>query len=152
MRKNNVRFTSANMDERFFVEIKNFSSRFNVLPETVFKDILLIVTEAAGCGRIIGVLTEYQDHVPEKWLTFYYSLDANEIEQYSSARQKYKISISKLAFIGFVLFWKALLFRYSERLKIATIDIIYNSYGEYNKKVQIYASKFRIRMKIKQKE
>ncbi|MBN1500274.1 MAG: hypothetical protein JW982_08965, partial [Spirochaetes bacterium] len=92
--------TSANVDGVFYDELYLASRQTGISSVKIFKDLIVMVISGSELGKITGVLTEYQDHSPERWENFYYSLNELEIEKFSKARQKYKISVSKLAFIG----------------------------------------------------
>ncbi|MBN1499355.1 MAG: hypothetical protein JW982_04340, partial [Spirochaetes bacterium] len=128
MKNINSHKTSANMDGEVFDSINKTAAFYNIKSEKIFIDLITLLLNSANCSHILNLLTEYQDHSPKNWETFYYSLDENEIEIFSKARQKYKISISKLAFMAFVVFWKSLLLRYSIRLTNSKNEFLKNSY------------------------
>ncbi len=134
MNNNGIHKTSANMDGDVFDNISDVSANFNISENTIFKDLIGLLINASKCELPIIRLTEYQDHSPERWETFYYSLDNDELEIFSKARQKYKISISKIAFIAFVLFWEELIFIYTERLSKSKEIFFFNSYVEFLEK------------------
>lgn len=140
--------TSANMDGSFFDSIIEKAELFKLTHQQIFKDLINLLLDSAGCEHVFNLLTEYQDHTTDRWETFYYTLDDREIEVFSIARQKYKISISKLAFMAFVLFWDTLLLRYSMRLTNKKTDYSQNSYTEITKKFQRYREKFIKRLNI----
>lgn len=152
MKIKDIHYTSANMDSDFYNDIFEASKEFNITEQQIFKDLLNLTTQNSNCGNISGILTEYQSHSPEKWETFYYSLNNNEIESFGKHRHKYKVSISKLAFMGFVLFWKLLIFTYLDRLKIPNRKIKFYSYSKYYKKTIIYVEQFKKRQNIILKE
>ncbi len=152
MSMKNLHYTSANMDGDFFDELNRVSDKFNISNEKIFKDLIDMISQSITCGLVKGMLTEYQDHCPERWETLYYSLSDEEIENFTKARQKYKVSISKLAFMGFVLFWRLLLLRYSERLKTSNLKEDFNSYVQYFTKCKIYTENFKKRLEIVQIE
>ncbi len=138
------------MDGDFFDKLNEASAELNISSQKIFKDLIDLISHAAKCGYITGMLTEYQDHSPERWETFYYSLEDDEIEEFMKVKQKYKISISKLAFMAFVLFWKLLLLRYSEKLLKSKTKT--NSYEECCQKFKIYEGKFKMRLEIQHLE
>ncbi|MBN1499354.1 MAG: hypothetical protein JW982_04335 [Spirochaetes bacterium] len=109
--------TSAYVDGKFFDEIQKAAQEFNQSESKIFKDITEMAIYGIKSGQISGILTEYQDHNPERWEILHYDLNSEEIELFSTTRQKYKISISKLAFAGFLLFWKILLLKYADKLE-----------------------------------
>ncbi|MBN1499252.1 MAG: hypothetical protein JW982_03810 [Spirochaetes bacterium] len=144
--------TSANMDGYFYDEITIASKIHKIKSTLIFKDLIMMINDEICCGKISGMLTEYQNHPAERWETFYYSLNSEEIDILSNARHKYKISISKLAFMAFVLFWDALLFRYADRLKMTRSAIDQNSYVKNDNKYKCFTDIFTKRLQIKQKE
>ncbi|MBN1501302.1 MAG: hypothetical protein JW982_14175 [Spirochaetes bacterium] len=144
--------TSANIDGYFYDQIRKAAAIFNINEKIIFKDLICIIITSADCGYITNSLTEYQDHSPQKWETIYYQLDAVEIETFLKARLKYKISISKLAFIGFVLFWNLLLYRYAERIKTSTNEIFSHSYFNFSNKYDHFKEYFEKKFKIIRKE
>ncbi len=152
MKNKNVKKTSANIDIDFACELNAASVKFQTSEMIIFKDIVDITIHEFNSGRVIGILTEYQDHSPENWETLYYSLDAEQIERFSKARQKYKLSVSKIAFIGFLLFWKILLLKYIERLKMSNFKINFHSYDNFRLKLHNLVIYFHKRLNIILKE
>ncbi len=144
--------TSANVDAEFYKELVKASKRFNKTEEQMLKELICLAIQAFRCGHVKGILTEYQDHSPESWEKLYYSLDEEEIEIFGIARQKYKISVSKLAFIGFVLFWRLLLLKYEEKLDSIAVRYDFNSYDKYCSILKKFKEYFLIRLNILQKE
>ncbi len=152
MGKNNKHRTSANVDYKFFNALSFAAAKYNKTQEQIFKDLVELVIQAIQCGHVTGILTEYQDHKPEHWETLYYSIDENEIEIFGTSRQKYKLSISKLAFIGFLLFWRLLLLKYMNKLFNSENCYDFNSYDEYRKLLSNYVVYFKKRLNLIQKE
>ncbi len=154
MKRKIKRSTSANVDAVFHKEICMLQIRFHKSRSAILKDIIELTIAEIKCGRVKGILTEYQDHCPEKWETVYYTLDEEEIEIYSSARQKYKISISKLAFIGFLLFWRLLIQKYSETLftNNQKIELSLINYEQYKTILNNFVKYFQKRLMIQLKE
>ncbi|MBN1498557.1 MAG: hypothetical protein JW982_00240 [Spirochaetes bacterium] len=145
-----MKHTSANMDGKFYDVINYTGCKFNISKEKIFKDLIKLLLKNAKCSAFTNILTEYQDHSPDHWETFYYSLSPEEIETFSKARQKYKLSISKMAFIAFVLFWKKLLNKYENVTESFKKKVTFNSYDSYFNKIQRYAVKFKKRLDIKE--
>lgn len=145
-----MKYTTANIDSVFYLQLKTASKQFGHTEMKIFKDLINMTVYAAKCGLISDKLTEYQNHHPESWKTLYYSLTAEEIECFTKSRQKFKISISKLAFIGFLLFWRLLLLKYSE--KLYSVEIDFNSYKKYSDKFTDLIIYFKNRLEIIQKE
>lgn len=152
MSKNNIKFTSANVDGDFYDELENTAKNFNMHIDNIYKDLIAITKQNIHCEHVLGLLTEYQNHRPERWETVYYSLDTNEIEIYGKLRQKYKISISKLAFIGFVLFWDLLMYIYQERLKKQGAEELLFSYRKTREKFVKLVPIFIKRLEIQKKQ
>ncbi len=150
MYKKTIHVTSANLDGDFYDDLKELSELFSIHESTIFKDLIEITEQHFKCNHVYNQLTEYQNHSPERWEKLHYSLDQSEIEKIGKARQKYKISISKLAFIGFLLFWELLIFIYKERLK-KSIDINFlDSYQEKREKFKKHIPYFLNRFNILQ--
>ncbi len=152
MKKIKKHGTSANVDEKFFYEICLAAEKYNLTRNEIIKDIIKLTIKAIQSGRISGKLIEYQNHSPNDWETIYYTLDENEIELFSASRQKYKISISKLAFIGFILFWKQLIQMYSKNITKLLKDGFFINYDEYRKKMAYLVPYFKKRLCIHMKE
>ncbi|MBN1501107.1 MAG: hypothetical protein JW982_13180 [Spirochaetes bacterium] len=93
--------TSLNIDKNFHDEVKSTAVKFSKPGSAIIKDLLVLTINNVNCNHYRGKLTEYQDHQSCGWETLYYIVDENEVEMLGIARQKYKVSISKLAFIGF---------------------------------------------------
>ncbi|MBN1498882.1 MAG: hypothetical protein JW982_01890 [Spirochaetes bacterium] len=140
--------TSAYVDIVFYEEIVIAAQKFNLSMSGIFKDLMCIVLKEAIPGRITGKLTEYQNHVTAGWETLHYSLDSREVEIYSGSRQKLKISISKLAFIGFILFWKKLIKKYEKERGYQKTENIFSSYDKYIKKMGFLKPVFIKRLKL----
>ncbi|MBN1501317.1 MAG: hypothetical protein JW982_14250 [Spirochaetes bacterium] len=143
--------TSANIDSFFLDNIITVSSRFRLSGSEIFKDLVQLTINQIKSKKTSGILTEYQDHKPENWKTLYYSLNTEEIELFTAARQSHKISISKLAFIGFLLFWKLLIFIYKNKY-LKKHEISLYSYIKYQKKLQNFIIYFKKRINLIQKE
>ncbi|MBN1500853.1 MAG: hypothetical protein JW982_11885 [Spirochaetes bacterium] len=152
MVNSDIHCTSANMDIIFFNKLNEASCLFDISCKTIFKDLIKTVKQNIHCKKISGILTEYQNHSPECWKKFNYSLDNNEIEIFGLLRQKYKISISKLAFIGFILFWELLMHKYKERLKLTIPKEIIFSYLKIQEKFKYLIPVFRKRLEISKLE
>ncbi len=152
MSRKDLHMTSANMDGDFYDELYRAAENFNISSQNIFKDLIDMISQSTNCGLVTGMLTEYQDHSPERWETLYYSLSDDEIEFFTKVRQEYKVSISKLAFMAFVLFWKLLMFRYAERLIKFKVKFNFNSYDQYYCKFENYKEKYRKRLEIVKKE
>ncbi len=152
MSKNNLKFTSANIDGEYFDELSKAAKIFHISENSIYKDLIELTKQNMHCGHLKGKLTEYQDHNPKRWETLYYSLNEDEIEIFGKLRQKYKISISKFAFIGFVLFWDLLMLIYKNRLKIIIPKDFWYSYGEFKEKIKILIPIFLKRLNIQKKE
>ncbi|MBN1501744.1 MAG: hypothetical protein JW982_16410 [Spirochaetes bacterium] len=148
MEKCILKTTSSNIDENFFEELLNASQRFGRNRSIIFKDITSLAIHAVQCGHVSGILTEYQDHKPTAWKKLFYTVDENEIELFTISRQKYKISVSKLAFIGFLLFWHLLMQKYAKKLYGKKIEINLNSYNEYKQKMSEHIKYFKKRLNI----
>ncbi|MBN1499728.1 MAG: hypothetical protein JW982_06225 [Spirochaetes bacterium] len=152
MKENTLHFTSANVDCDLYENLLKASVYYNLKSDIIFKDLIKISEKYIRQKQVLNRLTEYQDHSPEKWEILHYSLNMDEIEYYGQTRQKLKISISKLAFIGFILFWDLLMFSYKERLKISINRNFVYSYIEIKKKYLILIPYFIKRLDIIQKE
>ncbi len=143
--------TSANVDGNVFDEIGSAAIKFAYTESKIFKDAAKLGAQAIKCGLVIGRLTEYQDHCPERWEKLDYSVSAEEIEFFTSARQKYKISVSKLAFIGFLFFWDVLMLKYADKLCRKVLKFELRSYEEYRKlfkeKMECYILRFKLDIK-----
>ncbi len=144
--------TSANMDGNLFDQISEAGDQFNIQADTIFKDLLEITKQNIHSEHVYGLLTEYQNHSPERWEKLHYALNEEEIEKFGKMRQKYKMSISKLAFVGFVLFWELLMFIYKERLKESIPADFFCSYREVREKFESYIPYFTKRLNIIQRE
>ncbi len=147
-----TKYTSANVDVDFYNELLTASERYDIRDNIIFKDLINLTKQHVKSDHVIGLLTEYQNHKPEQWEKLHYGLNEDEIENFSKMRQKYKISISKLAFIGFILFWELLMRIYEERLKPNIPQDFLYSYQKIKEKFQNLAPKFILRLKIVQKE
>ncbi len=147
-----IRYTSANLDGDFYGELIDASNLFNIPESTIFKDLLDIVIKNNNCCHVYGLLTEYQNHAPETWEKLNYSLTEDEIEVLGKAKQKYKMSISKLAFIGFILFWELLIYSYKIRLKMNTAKDYSCSYITIKEKFKKLIPYFMKRLNIIKKE
>ncbi|MBN1501649.1 MAG: hypothetical protein JW982_15935 [Spirochaetes bacterium] len=128
--------TSANVDLKFFSEICRAADEFNLSVSAVFRDIASLTIHRIKSEKVTGMITEYQDKNPGNWMTVHYSLHPDDIELFTIARQKYKISISKIAFIGFILFWHLLIEKYTNRDKnksVSTLNLksFLDNYEEY---------------------
>ncbi len=143
-----IRHTSANVDVDFYDKLIVASEIFNITEDVIFKDLIQITKQYSNIGYVHGLLSEYQDHSPDSWETLYYSLNENEIEEYGKARMKYKISTSKLAFIGFCLFWELLIFMYKERLKKSIKKDFFYSYKKFKEKYLNHIEYYIIRLNI----
>ncbi|MBN1501326.1 MAG: hypothetical protein JW982_14295 [Spirochaetes bacterium] len=152
MKINLNRDTTANVDADFFDKICEISGLYGISESRIFKDLIKLTVKNNCRIRVFGILTEYQNHSPLLWKKLNYSLNPEEIEDFTIIRQKYKISISKFAFIGFLLFLDLLIFIYKERLKKPFNQKILNSYFEIQKKYTKLSNEFRIRLDIIQKE
>ncbi len=144
--------TSANTDGMIYDAICFAAEKYNLSQSAIFKDLIMMMLSRACAGRITGRLTEYQNHSPERWETLYYSLDDEQNEIFSAARQRYKISISKLAYVAFLFFWKDLIRKYEEFFKKEKCNEDFNSYDRHVKNNQEFIENFKKRLEIIQLE
>ncbi len=152
MSKQYIKFRSANVDGEFYDELREIGEILNLNPDDIYKDLIELTKQNMHCKHVTGLLTEYQNHSPERWETLYYCLNEDEIEVYGKLRQKYKISISKFAFIGFILFWDLLLYIYKERLKKNNFNVLFCSYRKIKEKFRKLVPIYLKRLGIPQKE
>jgi hypothetical protein len=148
----NMKKTSAYVDSCIYFEIQSISTKFGISNSKIAKDLILIAINSFNSGKVFGSLTEYQNHKPVSWERLYYQLNIDEAEFFSISRQKFKISISKLLFIGFSLFWKQLVYKYKNRISKVKIKIKMNSYDRFTLLYSDYISYFKKRFKIIKKE
>ena len=143
-------FTSLNSDSFVKMEIENFCKKYNYSKNLVIINLIKEVINNFNSGAIVTALTEYQDHKPVSWSKIDYYLSSQDNEIFGQARQKYKLSISKMLFIGFMLFWKKFVYIFKERLK--KTEISFGSYDEFRKKYFTLIEYFNKRMNFIKKE
>lgn len=136
--------TSAYTDINFFKSIQSTAENYNISISKVFRDLLDITSSKITKIKITGILTEYQHKDSYTRKVLHYCPDVNQFETYSEIRQKLKISVSKLAFIGFILFWNELLEKYekTKNYKCPKLDLVnYESFRSEFKESLIYFKK-----------
>lgn len=139
--------TTLNADFAIIDKIIKCSKSYSISEEEIVKKCILKV-----CNYLINYkrscLREYQRHKPiSGWVCYHYDLNEEENELFSKVSQQYKISISKMLFIGFILFFEGILSEFVEEkiiLKIKKeLKKIFNGYYKYCEK---YQNLFRIQI------
>lgn len=135
--------TSAYVDTKVAEEIKQFAEENNKKVNRVIIDLIKLTIKSMKLCNISDYLTEYQNHKPNSWQRLNYYIENSDIDLIFKIRQHCKISISKLLFIGFLLFWNKLLKIYK---KDKTISNELNSYAIiqflYIEFINIYTKRF----------
>ncbi len=144
--------TSANVDGDFYDSIVQLSKITSVSVSDIYKEILKMMIKSSKLRYVAGRLSEYQNHSPERWEKLHYSLNEEEIELISNARQNFKISISNLAFAGYLLFWNVIVEKLLKKSKKSNIENILRTYDEYKEKLANYCSYYKKRLKVIKKE
>lgn len=105
--KKDVFRTTANVDIFIYQKINDFVYDNNLKFSKIITDIILLTIELLGkknnrCEK----LSEYQNHESTGWEKAHYELDGKQVDIVLSARFRLRISISKLLYIGVLLFWR----------------------------------------------
>lgn len=121
--------TTICVDEDVFCEIKYFADLHGCSMSEIIKKLLYFVCTIDGNIVIRNKLVEYQNHIQVGgYKVFHYILSDKENEMFSSARQRLKISVSKLLLAGFLLFFKKMIKMYEKNGKNEIINLNNYSY------------------------
>ncbi len=123
--------TSAYADIKFYKKVTKAAGKYHLSISRIFRDLLDLTCRRISPALIKGMLTEYQRHKPESWERLHFCPNEEQIEVYSNIRQKLKISVSKLAFFGFLLFWEELLEIYETKTGIPLNENDISNYEEF---------------------
>ncbi len=97
--------TSINVKKDFMSELREISEKYHISISELIKRILHHVYRHLNKKIIINELTHYQKKDRKKrWKCFRIDFSENECTLNFKVRCKYRISLSKLLFVGFILF------------------------------------------------
>lgn len=143
--------TSLYIDTRVLDNIMEISDNFNIDIAVIAKDLIKLSIKKAYSFDGIK-LAEYQNHESPGWDRLYYYLDDDEVDLFASARKELKFSVSKLLFVGFLLYLKDLIFRYEYRLKIRFYKTKLHNYAVFCEIFKYYLLVLKKRFRIIQNE
>ena len=96
--------SSLNVDISVFYSMNEISDHLNITMSDLAKEILFYTINTFNSEKTVGLLTEYQNHNPDQWKCLDYNMNQYEADTFASARLKFRMSVSKILFIGFMLF------------------------------------------------
>ncbi|MBN1500613.1 MAG: hypothetical protein JW982_10675 [Spirochaetes bacterium] len=97
--------TSMNMNRELYAELKSICSSYNISMSFLVKAVLKMVYANLEITADSSGLTRYQEKLPAKfWKCFHIEFSENECRDNFNCRGRYRISLSKLFFVGALLF------------------------------------------------
>lgn len=107
--------TTLYINNKVKEEIKKAAEQSGKSECFLIKEILKKVIFISKNSEIRNRLTSYQDKNNQQYEHFRYRLNDDEHKEFNNARQRLNISISKLLFIGFILFFKKIIKKYLKK-------------------------------------
>lgn len=144
--------STLNVDSSLFFYLMQQCENIDITLSDFAKEIISYTINSFNSGEVKGLLTEYQDHNPDEWKNLDYNLNDEEARIFGNARLKYKISISKMLFVGFLLFGEIVLSKIKKRLMVEDEKEKPHSYEEVLLFYNYLVPYFKKRLNITQKE
>ncbi len=133
--------TSFNVSRNIFIKLDDVSKRFNISKRKLVVKIFFYCHNCMNFDKVAGGLSVYQKKVPgDKWKCLRVDFEDIDCDLYLLYRYRFRISLSKLLAVGFVLFFDQIINELSEKsdLEFQDIDQLLNSYTEIRQILYAY--------------
>ncbi|MBN1499769.1 MAG: hypothetical protein JW982_06435 [Spirochaetes bacterium] len=125
--------TSLNVSISIHDKIKETSEKYCISRRKLILMIFTYCHDNLDFDKFIFGLTKYQKIAPgEKWKCLRVDFDDTQCDIYFFYRNRFRISLSKLLAVGFVLFFDRILEKLNQSIKLKKEDfsVLLNSYTE----------------------
>lgn len=128
--------TSVNLCNEIFLMMNVVKNKYGISKSDLIRKILFLCNKNLNSNKQISGLSRYQPASESGWKCFQIAFSKDECDDVFLSKFKYRISLSKLIFIGFYLFIDDILDDL-EKEKENVFEVI-NSYVSKNTLIQKY--------------
>ncbi len=133
--------TTINMKKDLFVSLGEISEQLKVTKSALVRRILMYTHENLDFNKYYGDLTRYQRYqkrIPgNEWKCFHVNYSELESDVFLLCRFHFRISLSKLLFIGFCLFIEEVIDSFNDEKEEVKIKSKYSYTSFFNKYTEI---------------